>query len=451
MKLDTKFKLAQQYNRPDTVVIVASYPGKTDRSIKDIDAVASYTDHFTASFRRELAKSGRRIIVLAQKMDRKEEWYQEKGMLICRVWDKGDLIYIAQILRALLFFPRVRSILVEFEFHQFGGNLTTMLFPLLLAGFKLLHRVPTLVMHQVVKDIVSLSGHVNITPGSFLATIFNEALSLFYRICAILSDSVVVHNEILKQRLTRLTAVQATVIPHGLGAIQQSFSKDKARKILGIKRSEKIILSFGFLTWYKGADWLIHEWTKTKLPQNWRLIWAGGESPNIRNRNHYQRFVSALYNAVEKRKDTSITGFLEDKDIPLYFAAADLVVLPYRTLMSSSGPLAMTIAFKKPFLLSKALTPYLSDNDFTASLKALKLTKEDISFARTGEDFLLKTKRALKKPKILSSLSKRLCLSRQWPVVATEFDRHVRQTALASNSRSAIMHREPISYANAYH
>jgi len=60
-------------------------------------------------------------------------------------------------------------------------------------------------------------------------------------------------------------------------------------------------------------------------------------------------------------------GFLDEKDLPVYFGAADLVVLPYRTFMSSSGPLSLAQAMGKPFILSEEAARVLKTQDFKES------------------------------------------------------------------------------------
>ncbi len=450
MKLNTKFNLAQAYNRPSTVVVVASYPGKSNRSIKDIDAVASYTDHFADSYQKELAKSGKKLIIIAQK-NGNEDWYEEKGMLICRVWDKGSPFCFVQIIFALLYFKAITSILVQFEFHQFGGNLTTLLFPFFLFILKAAGKVTTLVMHQVVPDITDLAGHLNITPHTIRAFIFNTLLIWFYKIVSTVPDSIIVHNEILKQRFAKLTGrTDSIVIPHGLGAIKNRYKKEEARKLLGFKQKDTIIMSFGFLTWYKGADWLVREWSRMSKPKHWHLVMAGGESPNLKSRKHYQAYVKKMYDTADKHTDINITGFVEDKNIPLYFAAADIVVLPYRTIMSSSGPLAMAIAFKKPFLLSKALGPYVLDKDFSQALQGLRITKKNLLFDLTGQKLVSKIKTMLRSTSKYARLSRALYQSRSWSVVASQFDDAMRKSSLAKETTSVIMHRYlPVSYASA--
>ena len=449
MKLTTKYRFANRFNRPDSVVVIASFPGKTDRSIREIDAVASYTDHFTRSFRKELDKDGRKLVIIAQKIKGEEAWYEEKGMLVVRVWDKGSPLAFVQILAALHFLGNIGAILVQFEFHQFGGLLTTALFPAFLALLRLTGKHVTLVLHQVVEDITSLSGHVDVAKGSRKALLFNAALRGFYLAVSGIAHTIIVHNAYLKTRLARMTGrADAIVIPHGLGAIKGRISKREARRRLGYKPGDKVILSFGFLTWYKGSDWLVKQVAGMKRT-NVKLLMVGGPSPNLADRPHYKTFLRRITEDATDNPNIQITGFVNDRDIPMYFAAADLVVLPYRALMSSSGPLAMTIAFTKPFIVSKALKPYSSDEDFRLAMTVAGVDADTLTFALNTTSFRQSYTHALKHTKGLTKLSKLLKESRLWHQVAARFAAVIPTQDYAGRRTFAIMGGGvPISYAH---
>ncbi len=445
MKLSQKIRLADKYNYPDTVIVVASFPGRGDRSIKDIDAVASYTDHFTRSFRKTLSKSGQKMVVLAQMIDR-EEWYEENGMLIARVWRKNSPLCFAQILSALLFFSAVRTILVQFEFHQFGGNVNSGLFPVFLAGLKMLGKKITLVLHQVVTDITTLSGHVNITSGTKRAAVFNSLLSNFYRLTCRLADHLVVHNSILAERIRQLTGrTDVAVIPHGLGAVPTTASRSAARQALGYSKKDFVVMYFGFLTWYKGADWLVRQFAQHSQ-KNVKLLMAGGLSPNLKGTPHYQKFTHTIEETVKTAKNIQMMGFIEERDIRKYYAAADLVVLPYRTLMSSSGPLAMTIGFRKPFLMSTALAGYTQDPDFSRALSQVQLKPADVTFARTPAAFGMKLQQAKRQLPQLAAVSVQLRTTRHWGQVAGQFQEIVNRD-FARGGKFAIMQGDTLAYA----
>lgn len=450
MKLLPKFRLADRFNRPDCVVVIASFPGRTDRSIKDIDAVASYTDHFTKFFRKTLARRGREVVILAQKIGSEESWYVENGMLVARVWDKGSPGAFLQIIKTmLLFFRNIRTVLVQFEFHQFGGITTTALFPAFLIALRLINRHVTLVMHQVVEDITTLTGHVNIPKGSLKAGIFNAALRSFYIVTSKIAQTLVVHNTYLASRFTRMTGrSDVIVIPHGLGAIKGRMSKSQARKLMGYKPDDTVILSFGFLTWYKGSDWLVRQFAKNNNLSSYNLLMAGGESPNLKDQPHYQSYASHIQHDAGKKSNIRLTGFIEDGDIPAVFAAADLVILPYRTLISSSGPLAMTIAFEKPFIMSKNLKPYLSDPDFACAVAESGSTEDILTFSLSPRTLKQSISRALLNKQSLIKLSQTLKTSRKWDVVAEKFAHILPAADYTAEKKFAIMGKDySFSYA----
>ena len=197
-------------------------------------------------------------------------------------------------------------------------------------------------------------------------------------------------------------------------------------------------MHFGFLTWYKGADWLAGQFAK-RAPKHMRLLLAGGVSPNTKDAPHYQRFVHDIETIVHGSPNIRLTGFVEDKEIPLYFAATDLVVLPYRTLMSSSGPLAMALAFKKPFLLSKALVPYTQDPDFAAALRETRLTKEEISFALAPKEFWTRVRAVKRHPKRFRAVSRLIRQERLWPEIAGKFYDNVKDYTLEPAGKFAIL------------
>lgn len=439
MTLQQKYRFVDQFNSPDNVIIVASYPGRTDRSVAEIDAIASYTDHFAGSFCKELASRGKRLIIIAQKIAGHETWYQEKNMLVIRTWEKDSFLCFPQILAVLSLFSHVRQTLVQFEFHQFGGNRTTLVFPFFLASLRLLRKSVTIVLHQVVADLETLSGHINIEKQTVKYALFQTALRLFYIPIAHIPQTVVVHNTILKDRLFALTGRNdIVVIPHGLGAIKEHLAKERARKRLGIPKNVYVVMTFGFIAWYKGTDWIAKTFARKAKMTHMQLLIAGGASPNLKGQKHYRSFLAGL-SETAKAKNITVSGFVKDADIPAYYAAADMVVLPYRTLMSSSGPLAMAIAFKKPFLVSEALAPYMKDTDFKTAMKTAGLTKDDLVFSLSDRSFWKQLKHGKRISTALKHVSAHLYTERSWVSVSKRFADLLDSAQLARKEKSAIL------------
>lgn len=138
------------------------------------------------------------------------------------------------------------------------------------------------------------------------------------------------------------------VIPHGLydhyGSIMEN---KKAKDILSIEE-EFVILSFGLIRKYKGIPFLIRAFEK--LPENIakrsRLLIVG-EIWEDRDE---------LFDQIKSSRDrdriTIIDEYVPDNMIPVYFSAANVVVLPY-TRASQSGIAHIAMSFGKPVIVSE--------------------------------------------------------------------------------------------------
>lgn len=432
-----------QYNSPNTVVMIGTYPEKDNRSIQHLDAIASYTDHLTGSLSRELKTRQKKLVILAQKKET-EDWYQEKGVLVGRVWEKGSPQSFINLIKTIRKLSHVTDILIQFEFHEFGGIYTTVFFPLFVMALRLIGKRVHTVLHQVIEDITDLSGHVNIYPNTLKAFQFNTALRLFYTSVCRTSTTIIVHHAVLAERLRRMTIVNLNVrvVPHGLGAIKQQTTKEQARRKLKLSNNDFVVMSFGFLTWYKGSDWLVSQWKNIAKDKNMKLIMAGGTSPNVSKTKHYQSFVKKIYASAQKDKRITITGFVDDTNIATYFAAADVVVLPYRSLMSSSGPMAMAIAFNKAFLISDSLSDYTKDQDINKALELHSLSNNDIVFPLEAKKLAKKLQYVQQNIKTFESIASHVKQYRQWTEVSKQFadvtEPNLKQT-IATRIQSTIL------------
>ena len=110
-----------------------------------------------------------------------------------------------------------------------------------------------------------------------------------------------------------------------------------------------------------------------KANKNINFIIAGGPSFTQRNKSHYQKYLKKFSNLP---KNLKITGFVKERQIPLYFSVSDLIILPYRSMISSSGPLSLAFSFEKPMILSNKLKSYLKSKDFNKNLKNIGLNEK---------------------------------------------------------------------------
>ena len=372
-------KLFSRYNQKDSLLVISTYPKKGQVYATGMGGVASFTKNTLAP----LASRGQKIVVLANKINGKKEIYQEGNILVIRCWQRGSASLFGDLIREIRKFREIREILIEFEFALYDGLWKTLFFPFFFLILKLWGKKTILVLHQVIFDLSQLSGHLGWKKQSLTPKVFSLGIKTFYWLMALFTNKVVVLEEEFKKRLVDLGITQnkVEVIPHGVDIGLKPISQAKAKKALGFSPQEKIVLVFGFLTWYKGSDLILKQFKKfikqnpkTKL----RLILAGGESQTQKNKPHYQQYLKRLHRLAKSCPQAEITGFVPEEKISLYFPAADWVVLPYRTFMSSSGPLSLAITFGRPVLVSRAYSKILNTPDFKNEIKLAGLKRNDL-------------------------------------------------------------------------
>jgi len=140
-------------------------------------------------------------------------------------------------------------------------------------------------------------------------------------------------------RKNALTAV----IPHGhyRTIYPPLVEKDAARQKLGLDTDAPVLLFFGQIKPYKNMEALLAAFSNFNA--NARLVIAGkASSPELKN---------MIENAAAKdpRVMTRLE-FIPDADIPLYMAAADLMVLPYRAILNS-GAVMLALSYNVPVLV----------------------------------------------------------------------------------------------------
>jgi glycosyltransferase involved in cell wall biosynthesis len=151
-------------------------------------------------------------------------------------------------------------------------------------------------------------------------------------------DAIVVHSEHGRRRLTgelALDPARVHVIPHGV--FEHLASGTAVADTPPLETDKPVVLCFGLMRPYKGIDLLLEAWAEVDDAELWiagmpRMDIAplkGAAPPNVR----------------------FVPRFITDAELPGYFHAAHLVVLPYRDI-DQSGVLFTALAFGKPLLLS---------------------------------------------------------------------------------------------------
>lgn len=137
-------------------------------------------------------------------------------------------------------------------------------------------------------------------------------------------------------------------VPHPIYDIYGKLtSRDEALEFLGLEKTSRYLLFFGFIRDYKGLDLLLDAMADERLRQmNLKLIVAG---EFYGNEETYQEQISRL--GIENQL-VMRTEYIANEDVRHYFGAADLVVQPYRSA-TQSGISQMAYHFEKPMVVTK--------------------------------------------------------------------------------------------------
>lgn len=127
----------------------------------------------------------------------------------------------------------------------------------------------------------------------------------------------------------------------------ENMTRKQAREKLGIGETEKILLFFGFVREYKGLKHLLRAMPMImEEVQEVRLLVVGDFDGN---REEYEELIRTL--RIEERIKV-IDGYTPDKEVEKYFAACDLVLLPYESA-TQSGIVQIAFGFERPVIVSR--------------------------------------------------------------------------------------------------
>lgn len=356
-------KLIDRFNEPDVHLVVSAWPEKDSNH-----GIAWYTKLVTTAQSR---RHGVRFVILAERgSDNKPRLYERGRILVLRVFDHTHHYLYPTILTWLGTFSRVRSVMVHSEFGVNAGLVHYLLLIPFLALIRLAGRQVTYFAHNVITDVSFLRDHLNVGDSPYKVDVLNLAIKVHTKILAKLVHRLVVLDEVFKRRLVRLLPNREIVtltIP--VEHQRSKMGKLLARRRLGLPATKPVIMAFGFLSSYKGTDLLVsafNAWTERQKKRNpMTLVLAGGPAHSLAGRPHYQTWYERLLGMIKSNCAIRMTGFVPEKDISMYFAAADMVVLPYRGIMGASGVLTHILSYGKPFMVNSAMkemTQSLGDN-----------------------------------------------------------------------------------------
>ena len=266
---------------------------------------------------RELSKRGHDVTVITTRSPKHEKLSEIKGVNICRI-PIGLRIYNSHI---------PFRILVHLNSDQYD----------------IIHAhtpVPTIADLAALRNIAKkcpfvLTYHNDITKegifGSIISTIYNMTVGKFLLQHSDIIISTTKTYAINSKQLCKYLQ-KIKVIPNGVDdkVFNPKLDGSRIREKYGLKEDCKIVLFVGRLDYYKGCEYLVEAFsTVVKRMKNAHLILVG--SGPLEGR------LKEMANELNIADDISFAGYVKDEDLPYYYAACDVFVLPSISLYEGFG------------------------------------------------------------------------------------------------------------------
>jgi glycosyltransferase involved in cell wall biosynthesis len=180
------------------------------------------------------------------------------------------------------------------------------------------------------------------------------------------SPLIIAHSQFDSKRLRDEFAVEpdrVIVIPHGeygfFARDTAPLDRETARRRLGLQPQHETVLFFGYIREYKGLDVLLDAWPAVAHARpNARLVVAGDPVQLHRARRDDLQAAATRLGVIHR------FGYVPFADVTRYFAAADVLVLPYRHV-SQSGVLFLALSLDLAVVATRvgALPEVLRDGE----------------------------------------------------------------------------------------
>ncbi len=168
------------------------------------------------------------------------------------------------------------------------------------------------------------------------------------------ADAILAHSHTAKQMLVDDFGIvrpdKVHVIPHGhyVGSYPVEVGRDEARARLGLDASQMVFTYFGRIRAYKNIPALVDAFDAMtgRLQEGERdraVLVVAGRVTDPALEDEIRRRIGGRANVIFESQ------FIPDEDVQLYMQAADVVVLPYREILTS-GSAVLAMSFGRPVI-----------------------------------------------------------------------------------------------------
>lgn len=161
------------------------------------------------------------------------------------------------------------------------------------------------------------------------------------------SDLIHLHSKLVLDIIdtnSEIPREKLVISEHGnyINSYSNTISREEARKLLKIPTSSRVLLFFGQIRKYKGIEELINTFLKfSSNSEEIHLLIVGDAS------------LTSLSELKELTNNNSkihiFEGYVDDNDVQIYFNASDVVILPYKNILTS-GSIFLSLSFGIPVI-----------------------------------------------------------------------------------------------------
>jgi len=191
---------------------------------------------------------------------------------------------------------------------------------------------------KIVWTVHNIVNHEEMFPS--LELFFTKLATKFF-------NRIIVHCQFAKNEVGKVYGItdssKLRVIPHGnyINNYKNTIDRAEDRSKLKITGKEVVFLYFGLIRSYKGLPELIEAFKRLSAPQT-KLLMAG--------RPYNNEIAEDILKSCNKNENIkTFFKFIPDDEIQIYMNAADVVVLPYRDVLTS-GSIMLAMSFGKPVI-----------------------------------------------------------------------------------------------------
>jgi glycosyltransferase involved in cell wall biosynthesis len=320
------------------VTMVAPYPG-LHRQAKLPSGVAAYTERLSTA----LTNQGVAVKVIAPEVDGEPSHSRVDGVTVERSFRRGATALPTAAGAARRSGAPV--VHLQFETFLYGGPSSVPGVAPALANLRSRGKFPVVTLHQVVDPSEVDKEFTQVHRVRVPPAVARLGLSGLQRMVRRLSMSTVVHGQSFEELVPG-----SVVVPLGLD-VADPVSPETAREIkrsLGLRTDRLTALCFGFLSPYKGIERALE--AAAIAGDSVELVIAGGSHPRLAGRDPYADDLRRRFGDVAR-----FVGYVPEPEVADWFAAADVLLLPYPRPFASSGPFAQALGFGTPVLCSESL------------------------------------------------------------------------------------------------